>query len=122
MRVGRMRAGARTPEELETLFEDAFVLRDRGALVELFDDGAVLVADAGRPEARGADQIAGSAGALWRADRNYVAEAQRVVQARDTALVVGRRAVNVVRRGNDGMWRYAISLLSLEDANREEKQ
>ena len=38
-----MRPGARTPEELETLFEDAFVVRDRDALAQLFEDGAVLV-------------------------------------------------------------------------------
>ncbi len=117
-----MTVGARTPEELEALLDDAFQLLDRGALVELFDDGAVLVAAAGRPEARGTEEIARSAGALWGADRTYVAEAQRVVQARDTALLVGRRAVNVVRRGDDGIWRYVISLLSLGDANREEKQ
>ena len=31
-----MRTGARTPEEIETLFEDAFVTRDREALAQLF--------------------------------------------------------------------------------------
>jgi mannose-6-phosphate isomerase-like protein (cupin superfamily) len=35
-----MRPGARAHEELETLFEDAFVIRDRDALAELFEDGA----------------------------------------------------------------------------------
>ena len=38
-----MKRGARTPEELETLLEDAFVVRDGEALIELFEDGAVLV-------------------------------------------------------------------------------
>ena len=37
-----MRPGARTPEELETLFEDAFVVRDRDAIAELFEDGGLL--------------------------------------------------------------------------------
>ena len=55
-----MRPGARTPEELETLLEDAFVVRDRDALAQLFEDGAVLVAGGGRPEARGGSQIARS--------------------------------------------------------------
>ena len=32
--------------------------------------------------------------------------------ARNTALVVAERSINVVRRGDDGIWRYAISLLS----------
>ena len=38
-----MRAGARTPEELETLLEDAFVLCDQQALAQLFEPGAMLV-------------------------------------------------------------------------------
>ena len=38
-----MTAGARTPEELDTLLEDAFLQRDRAALEDLFDDGAVLM-------------------------------------------------------------------------------
>ena len=47
--------GARTPEELEMLFEDAFVTTDREALVELFEEEAVL--GASRGEARGGEQI-----------------------------------------------------------------
>ena len=39
-----MPAGARTPEELETLLEDAFVLHDPQALAELFQPGALLAA------------------------------------------------------------------------------
>ena len=45
-----MSPGALTPEELETLLEDAFVVRDRAALARLFEpDG--LVAAAGPPHA-----------------------------------------------------------------------
>lgn len=55
-----MRQGARTPEELETLFEETFVIRDREALAELFEDGAVL--SDGSREARGREQIARRAG------------------------------------------------------------
>jgi hypothetical protein len=55
-----MEAGAWTPEELETLLEDAFVLRDHQALAQLFEPGAVLVAGGGLPEARGRQDIAGS--------------------------------------------------------------
>ena len=43
-----MTGGARTPEDLETLLEDTFVLRDGEAIAELFEDGAVLVADGTR--------------------------------------------------------------------------
>src|ERR671931_2752455 len=99
-----MGSAARTPEELETLFEDAFVVRDGAALAALFDDGAVLVADGASGEARGGEAIADSASALWAADRTYLAEPRRVVQVRDTALVVGPGGINVVRRGRDGAW------------------
>jgi hypothetical protein len=105
-----MPAGARTPEELETLLEDAFVLHDPKALTRLFQPGAMLVAG-GLPEARGHQQIARVAARLWDADRGYLADPRRVLQARGTALVLTGRAVNVVRRADDGSWRYAISLL-----------
>ena len=85
-----MRPGARTPEELETLFEDAFVVRDRAAIAALFEDGAVLVTGATAGAARGGEAIARAATALWRADLTYLADPQRVLQARDTALVVAQ--------------------------------
>jgi hypothetical protein len=113
-----MRPGARTPEELETLLEDAFVIRDREALGQLFEDGAVLVADDGGWEARGGDEIA--AREMWAHDRTYLADPRRVLQARTTGLVLTRRGINVVRRGSDGAWRYAIALLSRHDATTEE--
>ncbi len=117
-----MRPGARTPEELETLFEDAFVIRDREALVQLFEAGAVLVASDGLREARGGEEIAQFARAMWERDRTYLADPRRIVQARDTALVVAEGGINVVRRGSDGSWRYAISLLSLDDTTKKEEQ
>ena len=117
-----MRPRARTPEELETLFEDALVIRDGEALVELFEDGAVLVAGDGSAEARGSEEIARWATAMWESDRVYLAEPRRVVQARDTALLAGREGINVVRRGGDGAWRYAISVLSVDNTTSEEEQ
>jgi len=113
-----MRRGARTPEELETLLEDAFVIRNREALAALFEDGAVL--GDGSREARGGDEIARLAGDIWEGDRTYLAEPRRVVQARQTGLIVAERGINVVRRGSDGGWRYAIALLSRDDATAEE--
>jgi hypothetical protein len=107
-------AGARTPEELETLLEDAFVLHDHHALVQLFQEGATLVVGDGLPEARGHQQITKAAIQLWDLDRRYLAEPRRILQVRDTALVLADHAINVVRRGDDGFWRYAISLLDLE--------
>jgi hypothetical protein len=115
-----MRPGARTPEELETLFEDAFVIRDREALAELFEDGAVLVASDGSREARGRGEITRLASEMWERNRTYLADPRRVVQARNTGLIVAGRGINVVRRGSDGAWRYAIALLSRDNTTTEE--
>jgi Domain of unknown function (DUF4440) len=110
-----MRPGARTPEELEMLLEDAVVVRDRAAIAELFEDGAVLVMADAAGEARGAAEIARLAAGLWAHDLTYLADPRRVLQARDTALVVAQHGVSVVRRGDHGTWRYAISLLRCDD-------
>jgi hypothetical protein len=114
-----MTTGARSPEELETLFEDAFLLRDRAQLGALFDDGAVLM-EAGGAEARGGDAIGEALAELWTRDRIYVARARRVLRARDTALVVADAGIHVLRRGGDGAWRAAISLLDLDTTIRSE--
>jgi hypothetical protein len=117
-----MRPGARTPEELETLLEDAFVMRSAKALAQLFEDGAVLVADRGGREARGGDEIARLAREMWERERTYLADPRRVLQARTTGLVLTRHGINVVRRGTDGAWRYAIALLSRDELTNEEEQ
>jgi uncharacterized protein DUF4440 len=115
-----MRPGARTPEELETLLEDAFVIRDGEALAELFENGAVLVADDGAREARGGEEIAQLVSEMWERNRTYLADPPKVLQARDTGLVVTKRGVNVVRRGSDGAWRYAIALPARDGTTTEE--
>jgi ketosteroid isomerase-like protein len=112
-----MQIGATTPEELETLLEDAFVNRDRGSVTELFENDAVLVAD-GAVEARGHHQIAQAATALWQRDGVYTANPRQVLQARNTALVIAERGISVSRRGADGAWRYAITLLEIESKSR----
>ena len=115
-----MTQGARTPEELDTLFEDAFVLRDRGALASLFEARALLIAGGVTGEVRGSEEIALSASALWSRDFIYVADSRRVVQAHDIALVLATQGTSVVRRGADGAWRYAISLLAIDQRTEEE--
>jgi hypothetical protein len=107
-----MTGGARTPEDLETLLEDTFVLRNNEAIAELFEYGAVLVADDGTREAHGQEEIAQLAAQMWQRNRTYLAEPRRIVQAGNTALIMTERGANVVRRGTDGAWRYAIALLS----------
>jgi hypothetical protein len=111
-------AGARSPEELETLLEDALVLHDTSAIEALFDPGAVLVAPDSSREARGGADIARAVTDIWAGEHTYLADGRRVVQSRDTALVIGAGAIHVVRRGHDRSWRYAISLLDNEPANR----
>jgi hypothetical protein len=115
-----MRGRARTPEELETLFEDAFVTRDRVALARLFEEGAVLGTDEIEDEARGGEEIAGFATAMWDRDLTYLAEPDRILQARDTALVVAQSGINVVRR-TDGNWRYAITLLTIDHSTERKR-
>ena len=117
-----MIAAARTPEELETLFEDAFVMRDPAELSALFGDGAVLVASAGGPEARRHEAISQAVTALWGNGRTYVAGTRRVLQARDTALVVADAGVHVLRRAPDAGWRVAISLLDFDGSTPHEEQ
>ena len=107
-----MRPGARTPEELETLLEDAFVTRDPQALCDIFEQGGVLVAGSPTREAHGLEAIRGLARAILQSGLSYLAEPLRVVQARDTAVVLANGGINVVRRGSDGGWRYAIALLA----------
>jgi hypothetical protein len=94
------------------------VIRDSNALVQLFEDGAVLVAGGAPKEARGGDEIAQSAAAMWERDRTYIADPIQVLQARDTALVITERGINVLRRGSDGAWRYAIALLDIDDTTQ----
>jgi hypothetical protein len=116
-----MQPGARTPEELDTLLEDAFVLHDGQALARLFGDGALLVPAGGLPPARGPEQIAGAAAAMWAQDRTYVADPRSVLEARETALVIGRPSISVMRRRRDGSWRYAVSLLDPPPHDRREQ-
>jgi hypothetical protein len=111
-----MRSGAITPEELESLLEDGFVLGDRHALAGLFEPDAVLYADPAAIEARGNGQITLAAGALCERGYSYLADSQLVLQAGNTTLVVARRAINVMRRGADRRWRYAVAYLTVGNA------
>jgi hypothetical protein len=114
-----MTEGARTPEELEMLFEDAYVVRNRGEFCTLFDDGAVLAPRDGG-EARGREAIGAAAAELWVSGRTYAGGTCRVVQARDTALILSPGAIHVVRRAPDRTWRVAISLLDASTTTERE--
>jgi ketosteroid isomerase-like protein len=114
-----MTAGARTPEELDLLLEDAVVAEDGSATGVLFADGAVLTY-AGEPEARGADAIRRALDDLRRSGCTYVARPGRVVMVRDMAVLVSGTATHVLRRNRDGTWRAVISLLAVEPATGQE--
>ena len=109
---------ASTPEELETLLEDASVMTDVRALGALFEEGAVVVADG--LEARGREAIAGFIASLW-GRRLILAEPRLVVQVRDLALVASGPSISVMRRGNDGAWRYLIRHVSEAGGSEEER-
>jgi hypothetical protein len=104
-----MTSGARTPEELETLLEDALVVQDRVALTGLFEDGAVLAAFGA--EAKGSEEIARMVAGR---ELSYLAGPRRVLRSRDTALVVAESGINVARRRDDGSWRYVVALLNTQ--------
>jgi len=101
--------GAHTPEELETLLEDALLMRCPDTIAALFADGAVL-AESDERQARGRDEIASLALSSWTLDHAFVADPVRVIQSRDIALVVSGQAINVAQRDVGGEWRFAIVL------------
>lgn len=98
---------ARTPEDLDVLLEDAFVLCDADALSRVFEAEGVLV-DASGASHRGRARIRRLAARLF--VRGYVSDVQRIVQRRDVAVIVGAAAVGLARRDGGGRWRYAIVL------------
>ena len=112
--------GAQTPEELETLLEDALVVGDSDMLAGLFESGATLVMGGAKP-VRGGEAIARAAFAAQNGIGVYVADPRHVLLARNCALVVTDQGVNVMHRGADGAWRYAIVLHAVEESNGREK-
>jgi hypothetical protein len=109
-------SGARTPEELEALFEDGLVQGDTVMLSMLFEPGATLVIG-NEPPARTSEAIACMALITWGGDHPYVADPRRVVVARDIALIIADQGINVVHRDRDGAWRYTIVLQTLGNSN-----
>jgi hypothetical protein len=110
--------GGQTPEELETLLEDAVLLGDPDAIAGLFQPGGMLVMG-GAPQLRGRGQIREAAATLCLHRPGYLAGPRRVLQVRDVALLIGRDVVNLARRSDDGTWRYDICVLlpDQEDAS-----
>jgi hypothetical protein len=94
---------ASTPEELETLLEDAVLLGDEAAVAALFDEGAVLVSG---PRIIGPKQALAELARL-----GYVATTRTVTVRRDLAIVIGDHAVNISIRAPDGGWRLVAAIV-----------
>ena len=111
--------GAWTPEELETLFEDSLLRRDPQALTALFESGSTLVTGH-EPPFRGGEAIARAALATPSGIGAYVADPRLVLVARHSALVITEHGINVMHRGEDGAWRYAIVAHMVDESKRRE--
>lgn len=94
---------ASSPEELETLLEDAVILGDEAAVASLFDHGAVLITG---PVVTGPKRALAELAKL-----GYVATTRTVTVRRDTAVVVGDHAVNVSLRTPYGPWRLVATIV-----------
>jgi hypothetical protein len=93
--------GGWTPEELETLLEDAVLMADADAVARLFEPDGLLFVEGTACELRCREGIRrAAAGGLFR--DGYSGTARHMLQAGDTALLLGADVVNVVRRGEDG--------------------
>ena len=112
-----MDVGARSPEELETLLEDAVIVRDATALSELFEDEALWVTGTDPAGVRGRVGIARAASERW-TEFARTAIPGRILQAGGLALSVGT-GVHVLRRDSHRGWRLAISLTDRAAGRRE---
>ena len=87
---------ASSPEELETLLEDAVLMGDEAAVTALFHAGAVFITG---------PRIAGPEQALEELSKlGYVASTRTASVRHDAAVVVGDHAVNVCIRTPDRAW------------------
>ncbi len=93
---------APSPEDLETLLEDALLLGDEAAVLALFDAAAVVITG---PHISGPRQALAELTAL-----GYVASSRVVTRWRGLAIVVGDDTVNVSCRASDGTWRLVAAI------------
>ena len=94
---------ASSPEELETLLEDAVLLGDQAAVLSLFEAGAVLITGS---------RVTGPEQALTElTSLGYVAATRTVTGRREVAVIVGDHAVNVSCRSPDGSWRLVAAIM-----------
>jgi hypothetical protein len=120
--VPAMTAGARTPEELETMLEDAFVMRDAGEVSRLFERTAVVSLGERCPAVRGRAEIARAATAMWSREEPFLAAPLCVLQRGGMALVAGESSTSLARHSGQAGWRYAIALLHSQPQYRRSRR
>jgi len=115
---------ARTPEEIDPLFAEAFSAGDLDALVALYEPEAALVLEGGQV-VTGREAVREALTGLLALCGEFRLEVKSVVRARDVALVraqwslsgagpggcvvnLAGRSTEVVRRQADGTWLYAV--------------
>jgi uncharacterized protein (TIGR02246 family) len=115
---------ARTPEEIDPLFAQAFSAGDLEALVALYEPDAALVLQGGEV-VTGRDAVREALEGLLALCGEFRLEVLSVVQAGDVALAKAKwslsgagpggcvvnlsgRSIEVVRRQTDGSWLYAV--------------
>jgi hypothetical protein len=111
---------AGSPEELETLLEDAVLLRDGAAAAQLFEPDGVIVPWPGSAQVRGRAAIAELAAGLSSDGPGYLADPRHVTLGADLALIVSPSALNVARRRRNGSWRFVISLQQCRPPHRQD--
>lgn len=99
-----MDPAAASPEELETLLEDALLLYDAEAVRALFERGRVRVAGSGGVlEGRGASDLL--------SEQGFLASGRPALLSSDVAVGVGS-AVAISRRGLDHRWRLLVVVVT----------
>ena len=114
----------RTPEEMHARFAEAFNAADSSALLALYEPNAAFVAQPGQTIA-GIEAVRGALQQYLALKGTIKMETTYVVESGDTALLRGKwllqgtgpdgkpvelrgNNVEVLRRQNDGTWRFVI--------------
>jgi hypothetical protein len=101
-----MEPAAASPEELETLLEDALLFYDGAAVQALFEDGRVRVAGV-------SGALEGNSAGDLLADLGFLASGVSTRICADVAVGAGT-AVTVSHRGADRRWRLLLVVVTGE--------
>ena len=117
---------ATTAEETHRLWTDAFKRGDVDALLDLYEDRAVFLAQPGEPVVRGKDAIREVLGAFGAMGGTFNMERTNVVEGEGVAVIYSKwtlkgasdpegnslelagETTDVVRRQSDATWLFAI--------------